>query len=235
MTALEVDILTGLDIFGKDVLKSLFRLMSSGRVLGLALATPCGSFSAARRAPRESRMPSAVRSRTFPWGLPDLDGPDVRVAEVGNSLAKVTYRIISHAIRHRIPFTLENPATSLLWQLPCFVRLLRGPHARATILDQCQYGAACRKRTQIVASTLLDTSMLCRRCGQRGLCTRTRRPHVVLSGKEGGAWMTGSAKVYPAGLCTSIAQTFRAYWARAYADQAMSALRPSLPTRPANT
>ena len=94
-----------------------------------------------------------------------------------------TSHIIHACIASGTPVALENPATSLLWEAPPIRRLLQSEFAQINVLDQCQFGAKWRKRTKVVCWHCIDTSSLCCLCsGRRGICSRTGKAHIVLSG-----------------------------------------------------
>eukprot|EP00959_Pyramimonas_sp_CCMP1952_P103443 2163344-Pyramimonas_sp.AAC.1 len=102
---------------------ALLKLVSSGGAKGMRLATPCRSFSIARRAPPASAMPSAVCSPDHIWGFSNLSDEDRKVCMEGNQLAKATCKLVRQAIQYDVPFMIENPASSMLWSIP-FLRHL---------------------------------------------------------------------------------------------------------------
>ena len=182
---------------------------------GVCLASPCETFSIARRAPPLSRYPHQLRSKEHPFGLPLLSGKDLDICKRGNQLAVFTSMIIRLCSKMQIPWMLENPASSHLWSHPPMLSALQG--STETIFDQCQYGTAWRKPTKIAMGGLLcPTPYLCRRCtGSRQRCSATDKAHVVLSGAANGAFLTARSKHYPKALCRGIAYTFSLYGHRA--------------------
>lgn len=94
---------------------------------------------------------------------------------------------------------LENPASSWLFWLPEWRRLLRKwPQLGYWTVDYCRYGMAWRKRTRIATSTNLR--------GWKTLCTRDHS-HLVLRGRSSSAkkkW-TRIAQAYPRGVARAIA------------------------------
>ena len=139
----------------------------------------------------------------------------------GNQLAAFTAKIIRLCNKLRIPWVLENPASSYLWSHPPVQSALRG--STDTVIDQCQYGMAWRKPTRLAMGGLLcPTPYLCKRCaGSRQLCYATGKAHVVLSGTANGAFLTAVSMHYPKALCRGIASTFKSFWASRYvADRA---------------
>ena len=218
ITALAVELALGLDIFAPGVLVGLLKLMRlGGKVQGIFLATPCRSFSLARRAPRDSPMPSAVRSPDCIWGFSNLSEKDKVVCQEGNRIARATCRLVRQAIRSNIPFVVENPASSMLWHVPYFRHLIRSNNAKFIVLDQSQFGADFRKRTGLLMSVDMDDQFLSRRCsGKAGICSRSGRPHEQLEGSGPDGWKTDKAKHYTLQLCSAVANTYRSLWARKY-------------------
>ena len=95
------------------------------------LAPSFSSFSVARD------RTAAIRTRQFPWGLPDdqlLDTDRTKIQQ-GNQCFKAAIRIISWLDIHHIPWILENPATSKCWYLPPLQKLESSPHVVAVFTD----------------------------------------------------------------------------------------------------
>ena len=107
------------------------------------LATPCSSFSLAI-----SRSGRALRSSSHPRGepIPMTHSERVRVAD-GNRALRATIRMIACCNQFRIPYALENPASSYLWKDPALQRVLS--NAYLAKLHQCAFGARWKKATTI--------------------------------------------------------------------------------------
>lgn len=127
-----------------------------------------------------------MRSDEFAQGLPDLSPTDQRQVKEGNQLANITAQILGPTYRLGIACCLEIPATSRLWNLTCFVRLLQRPYVHSIHLDLCCYGRPWRKITKVLFAwvTLRSHTNIC--SSKRGICDITSRPHQVLEGKEPG-------------------------------------------------
>ena len=76
------------DLTSPTVLAFIEKLIRSGKVHAVMLATPCTSFSVARDRTRP------IRSRTRPWGLPHQNDADRERLRVGNSCARATIQIM---------------------------------------------------------------------------------------------------------------------------------------------
>ena len=224
--AVVIDFIHGYDLLARGALDSVCRLLRQQRkgrhkVRGVCLASPCESFSIARRAPPGSRMPSAVRSKEFIWGLPNLPELDAILCETGNKLCRATARIIRECEANHIPWILENPASSMLWIAPPIARILRKPTVSFTVIHQCMCGTAWKKPTGLAMGCgLSPTPHLMDTCTYKGKrCSRTGKPHVVLSGVSNGAFKTLAAKEYPKQLCDAITRTFQVCWRLQYIFQ----------------
>ena len=191
------------DLTDRDVLQGVVQLIEGKRVVGVFMGTPCTTFSGARD--RNSR----IRSRRFPWGLPDL--PERLQAQVlqGNRLARATLRILRACLANGTPAVLENPATSRLFLLPGLRRIMSSACAAYHIIDLCQYGASWRKPTGLLflnySAQAIEHFVRPRCTPQHGICSKTKRKHIVLSGNapEGIPW-TRAAQVYPQILCKEL-------------------------------
>ena len=87
--------------------------------------------------------------------------------------------------------------------------LMLHPHARHTIIDQCQYGTRWRKATRLqgwfVGDPLPELQLRCR-C-RRGLCSASHARHIVLQGRgPGNVNWTKLAEGYPSKLVPCIAR-----------------------------
>ena len=110
------------------------------------LATPCSTFSTARRG-LPGRPDGPLRSRLCPYGLPDLPDPLKKKVVAANLLVRLTAKVIRIALESAIPVPLENPRRSALWRLPCLAAVL----AKSSFVhcDSCQFGAPWRKSSRL--------------------------------------------------------------------------------------
>ena len=197
------------DLTCRKVLRKLRLDIKSGRVLAAMLAPPCNSFSVAR-----DRM-KVIRTRDFPWGLPagELTVSELEKVKLGNACFKSCFSIIRLLDRYRIPWILENPATSKCWSLPFFQSISVQPHIHVVITDFCQYGTPWRKRTRFVCGNILldDLHRVTHMCSHGKLCSATGKPHFQLTGKgpQGRNW-TEIAQPYPTKLCEGLAYALTA-------------------------
>ena len=211
MPAFEVDVLLGpnFDMSKPKLIKLLCQMVSEQRFLAVMIAVPCGTFSRARRAPRGSCMPSALRSSSEPWGLSDLSPDEQSKVDDANRITRNTLKVIRCLVRNGIPFILENPLGSIIWLLPEMVALSKRIDVSIVVTHFCQWGVKWMKPTKLLCFNLDadETSTLQRLCCRRkGLCSKSGLPHPPLSGtnKEGHFW-TRLAQPYPHELAAELA------------------------------
>lgn len=192
------------DLTSRWVLKKIQKDINARLVIAAMLAPPCSSFSVARD------RTAVIRTKAVRWGLPydQLSPTDYIKVQTGNRCFKAALQIVQWLDQLRIPWILENPATSKCWRLPPLQKLERSPHVVCVLADFCQYGCAWRRRTKLMCGNLdsQDVDRLHRLCTGRGLCSRTQKSHFQLTGsnRQGIPW-TRVAQPYPAGLCKDVA------------------------------
>ena len=106
--------------------------------------------------------------------------------------------------------------TSRLWVLPPMMKLLKKPQVHVVDVDFCQFGTRWRKSTKLVFGNVQAEALeglAKRRCHGRGCCSRTGKPHIVLSGTApNGKFWTLIAQPYPKQLCDMIVQALLGKW-----------------------
>eukprot|EP00975_Prorocentrum_lima_P051623 10810770-Prorocentrum_lima.AAC.1 len=144
----------------------------------------------------------------FPWGRPDISPKDTEKVQQGNATMQATLKLVAAFHKLSIPWVVEHPATSKAWYLPEVQALLRLPGVRLMQCDFCQYGSRWRKRTRFMCGHIdhNDLQRLSRQCSGKGVCSRTGRPHIQLTGSgPGGVPWTRIAQPYPGALCHHLA------------------------------
>ena len=197
----------GGDLTCPAVLQSINFDIEKRRVVAAILAPPCSSFSVARD------RTLVVRDKSHPWGLPGLPSHEQAKVEVGNKCVTSALYVIRWLDEQKLPWILENPHSSKMWQLPPLVRLLSALHTEEIILDFCCVGTRWRKRTRFLCGNIdsLDLERLRKQCDGTGICSRTRLPHVQLTGfHRTGMPMTLIAQPYPHALCHALAHALTA-------------------------
>jgi len=168
------------------------------------LSPPSASFSVAKDRTGFSRTVD------FPWGLPPefLSPADFEKVQHGNRIFQAALKIINWLHTRRIPWVLENPATSKCWLLPGLKKLEASSRCVAFFTDFCQFGAAWRRSTKFLSGNLdaQDVERVCRLCSGQGCCSRTQRAHFQLTGSnhQGIPWVQ-LAQQFPRSLCKHLA------------------------------
>ena len=206
---LEVDVKHGQcgDVLCPAVKRALFKLLQLNVVSAVHVGVPYSSFSGARNrvnGPKFSRSIDEIR------GAPNLSILDQKKVDVGNALASFSAHFARTCLYKKIPFTLENPYSSLLWKFPDVYRLLLDDRMKFDFTDFCMDGKLWRKRTGIL-SYLVDISSICSKCcSSSGSCMRTHRQHQQLIGTTPkGVFLTLIAESYPSKLCRKWALAFK--------------------------
>ena len=135
------------DVIRRSVRRRLAAMMYSGNCMGILVATPCTSYSVARR--------PAVRSSEFPMGLPTLNERDRIRVQAANFVTQCTVWLLALASRLGIPWVLENPQSSLLWKVPAIQQLSRRARTEDTLLHQCQFGTPYNKASVLRSSGMV--------------------------------------------------------------------------------
>ena len=191
---------TPLDLTDKRVLKTLQSWIQQGIVSAMHFAFPCTTWSHARR--------PALRRQNSLRGRDDLSAADRAKVQVGNATVDATIYLVKLCIQYGLPATVENPSTSMAWQLPFFAAERRSGRCQDIMTDFCQHGARWRKRTRFLAWNLPTAPpLMCRLCSGRGVCSRTSLPHIMLRGCVPGPSLpwTLRAQPYPAELARTLA------------------------------
>jgi hypothetical protein len=171
------------------------------------LGVMCASWSRARRGnPNGKGWPPPLRNDDADgiWGFSNMSSKDTERIRLGNKSALWCCKTIRHAIRFNVPIVIENPATSRLWLFPPLRRLILKSQSDI-FCDHCQFGAPWRKHTRLI-SWNCDISSMNKVCKTSNhCCSRTHRPHQVLTGTDkSGGYLTALASAYPKAFCDSM-------------------------------
>ncbi len=173
-----------LDLTDPAIIQLIEGWIRSGCIRGIWLATPCTTWSRARRGPRGSGW-GPLRDNHFIFGFPELSGAQREKVRVGNATMRATARIIRCAVACRVPVFLENPNNSMIWQAPPIKRLIHLRSSKCYITDFCQHGARWRKRTKVFGWFSQESPQLQKVCaGHGGRCSKSGKFHIVLSGSD---------------------------------------------------
>ena len=115
-----------------------------GAILAVHFGTPCTTYSAARK---KDGGPRPLRTAERLKGVPGLTGTDLLNTIIGTGLMKLTAELCQLCQQHKVPWTIENPASSLIWKTPEFKAL----GGRRILLHACCYGSQYKKPTVYLA------------------------------------------------------------------------------------
>lgn len=137
-----------LDLNSELDVKLLMDLLDQARVLYVHFAPPCGTASAARniRLSHKRHGPRPLRSISMPMGLRGLKAVDRERVRLANSLYSMTCKLQSRGIG----WSIENPASSLMWLTTPFQLAMRlGKQLIGLVFDTCMYGFSRLKHTAL--------------------------------------------------------------------------------------
>ena len=150
-----------------------------------------------------------LRTAEFPCGVPGLEGARLERVTLGNRTTRACARLCQVYLAAGVPFIVENPGRSYLWQQPSFRRLLGDERVVYVEADQRLYGSLWRKRTGFLTGHIpkeLLEKLQCRCASRGGRCDRTTKRHVhLIGGAPGGGSMTSKAQNYPPGFARLLA------------------------------
>ena len=120
------------------------------------------------------------RNKEYIYGIPGLGEADTHRVSFGDRTMLFTCSIIRVCRALKIPCCPENPSSSYAWSAPPLNKLAQQGHQ--AVSDFCQYGKPWRKRTRVAAWNVEPSLMPCKKCTGRGTCSRTAKPHIILTG-----------------------------------------------------
>ena len=156
------------------------------------MAPPCGTASRAREC---GPGPKPLRSMQHVRGLPGLSSVDQARVESANAIYDHMAAFCKFlALRlPQVPFSVENPLHSYLWQLPAWSDLA-AKHSVVTF-DSCRHGSQRKKATALLTNSesLHSLSGPCPGCSK----------HLPW-GRQGKSFATAEETGYPKLLCERI-------------------------------
>ena len=136
----------------------LFHILEHYNVVFVHAAPPCGTCSRAREIPLgPGGGPKQLRSHAHPLGLPSLTGRDLERVQLANVLYEGLTQFLRQCTVQNIPWSVENPTSSYLWDIPCFVELIANTPSQFYNYDTCAWGSS-RKLRRSFLSTLREMS-----------------------------------------------------------------------------
>ena len=138
------------DLLNPHVVWKVYSMVNSKHCLGVWFGCPASTLSRARRSDGSGPSPLRGDTEKLRWGLPGLKGKDRERVETANRLIKMTLRLCRHCLRIGVPFYLENPLASRLWDFRGIKALAASPFVTASRYDFCQFGTPWRKATKLL-------------------------------------------------------------------------------------
>ena len=188
-------------------------LVQARKVLGAHAGPPCETFTMARFLRQdEPGNPRPLRTKSHPWGLPELSLRELIQCVNGSSLYLHVLGMILMVHLYGGCSTLEHPKGTdddqhpgwTVWYSSFMKRLLLdGQFQRITML-QGPLGREFSKPTRLLAGRLpwLERDIF-------AAYDTSWRPSVQLGGRNpDGSWRTSAAKAYPAGMCRVLARAY---------------------------
>ena len=190
-----------IDISKKSQRDVLEQLLSLDTILYVHFAPPCGTASAARDI---KPGPPPLRSTSFPMGLPGLNFVQQTRVKKANFLYKWTWKLIKLLDSKNIGWSVENPASSLMWITDPFVEMVQQlQHFDAFSFHTCMFAARRKKDTAIWTSVPQLRAYLERKCDGS-------HQHLQWGRTEKG-FATAEECAYNDNLCASWAEAITAF------------------------
>ena len=199
-----------LNLLRENDLSILSELISKHVILYAHFGPPCGTSSAARGIPVNGRPgPPKLRSMQHTMGLKSLTGKDKSRVLSANRLYEITVALIFQLHEAGGYWSVENPASSMMWVTTPFVRLQKclAKQFFGLSFHTCMFGAPRKKHTA------LWTNMPMLKRLQRFCVPPADHVHLAWGLTAANTFATADECAYNANLS--------AHWADAVAAQAI--------------
>ena len=141
-----------LDLSLPHAFERIVELVTKCNVLGVHMGPPCGTCSKARGIPMPdgSAGPQPLRDDNYLLGLPNLGFRDKQRVTAANNLYEKLGLLVETLERLQIPWTIENPTNSFLWDLPYFAFAMA--HGTKHDCHACAFGSSRKKLTSFLSN-----------------------------------------------------------------------------------
>jgi hypothetical protein len=189
---------------GQDL---IWEMLQSVDVVYVHIAVPCGTASKARERPIPLKLrkvgvpsPKPLRSPEHPWGLPSLSGLDKLRVTQANDIYRFSLQVVYWCQQRNILWSVENPTSSYVFELPEFRALQTLPGVYAYSFQQCCHGGE-RPAWRTWLSNILGLQDLV------ATCDGTHQHKEFGVRHDGTKWVfdTASEATYPRTLCNKVA------------------------------
>ena len=140
-------------------------------------------------------MPNALRGSdpSTIMGLPQLSAADKKKVREANCMLEWVVKLIKRCLQLNIAGYLENPLSSRVWKTAPVKALLQEKKVQFVKSDFCMYDMPWKKPIGLLVFNSPEVK-LCR-CRKKGVCSRTGKPHLQLTGVAGKRFLTQQAQV----------------------------------------
>lgn len=141
-----------LDLSANHAWEVLEYIIITCDIIAAHAGPPCGTCSQARGIPLPdgSPGPQPLRSAEHLLGLPHLEGADLEKVRNANLLYERLGNFIKFLDKHNIPWIIENPTNSFLWDLPFFEYAVQ--HGTFAHCHACAFGSDRMKKTSFLSN-----------------------------------------------------------------------------------
>ena len=195
---------TKVKMFNLDLSKEhswavLRHMVTECHVSAVHIAPPCGTCSRAREIKLSDAWhgPQPLRNSAFPYGVPWMSTRDADRVETANSLYMHMAQFCRFLNDLTIPWTVENPTNSWLWELPCMQDLVH--QFFFTSFHSCAYGGQRHKSTAFLTNNAAFL-IFCKQCDNSHIHLEWGYNH------DAQKFSTALEAEYPKGLCEVYAQ-----------------------------
>ncbi|CAE7255146.1 unnamed protein product [Symbiodinium sp. CCMP2592] len=183
----------------------VFQILSSDQLVFVWMAPPCGTCSRAREiAMSTSRYgPRPLRSDDFPDGLPHLLDHEAERVKKANELYKLVTQVCIRCTDKQLPWTVENPFSSLFWRTSFWTEAQSRCNPRYVQFHSCMYGSDRKKNTALAFFGKVPLDRLHAECDNSHAHKSWGWSH------EDQTFSTSLESAYPAKLCKQVAHAVK--------------------------
>ena len=194
-----------IDLNSEAQCKIFDELLEQRRLLYVHFAPPCGTASSRCIKLGRRHGPPPLRSLLFPMGLKNLSPKDRERVQLANRLYKLTWKYIKLLDSKGIGWSVENPASSLMWVTTPFTELMQVLKGRfhGVLFHTCMFGAPRKKQTALWTN-IEELKQLCRQCNDE-------HEHAPWGFTEDGQFATAAECAYNSILSAHWAQAIHQY------------------------
>ncbi len=100
---------------------------------------------------RRRQRAQADAQQKYVSGLPTMTGRDRKRVNGANEVVRIITKLCELCTEIGVPWVIENPRSSLIWQMPTMKKLAAKSKAEFCRYDYCQFGSDWQKPTVLMA------------------------------------------------------------------------------------